>query len=72
MLDCDRSATATVVDAAGHRSRVSLLALDGPPPRPGDWLVVHSGYAIGRMADGEARRALAEWRAVARPPGDVA
>ncbi len=37
--------------APGTSSR--LLALDGPPPSTGEWLVVHSGYAIDRVdADG--------------------
>ncbi|HET6964111.1 MAG TPA: HypC/HybG/HupF family hydrogenase formation chaperone [Acidimicrobiales bacterium] len=38
-----------VADSRGTTHRVSLLALDGPPPEPGDWLVVHSGYALDRV-----------------------
>lgn len=60
VLSCDGGDQAVVVDVDGRRGRVSLLALDGPPPRPGEWLVVHSGYAIDRMADDEARLTLAE------------
>ena len=33
---------------------VSLLALDAPTPQVGDWLVVHSGYALERLSEGEA------------------
>jgi len=42
------------VDGTVHR--VSLLALDGSEPAPGEWLVVHSGYAVDRVdaADAEA------------------
>jgi hydrogenase maturation factor len=36
-----------VEDAFRRRRRVSLLAFDGPEPQPGDWLVVHAGYALG-------------------------
>ncbi len=43
----DRSVLAT--DSQGTTHSVSLLALDGPPPEPGDWLVVHSGYALDRV-----------------------
>lgn len=43
-----------VADSLGATHRVSLLALDGPPPQPGDWLVVHSGYALERVDAGEA------------------
>lgn len=35
-------------DMDGNVHMVSLLALEGPVPEPGDWLVVHSGYAIDR------------------------
>ena len=54
--------SATVEDVDGIRHRVSLLALDGTPPRPGEWLVVHSGYAIERMAEGEAHTVITELR----------
>lgn len=36
---------------------VSLLTLDGPVA-PGDWLQVHSGYALARLTDRERREAL--------------
>ncbi len=42
-----------------HRdSRVSLLTLDGPV-RVGEWLVCHSGFALGRVSAEEARAASA-------------
>jgi hydrogenase maturation factor len=51
-----------VEDVDGHRHEVSLLALEPPDPAPGpgDWLVVHSGYAIDRVDAREAGEALAE------------
>ncbi len=58
-----------VQDLDGVRHRVSLLALDGPPPAEGEWLVVHAGYAINRVDAGEAAAITAEvQRAVAPPP----
>jgi hydrogenase expression/formation protein HypC len=48
------------VDGAVHR--VSLLTLDGPIPRPGDWLIVHSGYAIERVDRAGAEAVVAELR----------
>jgi len=53
---------AVVEDADGSRHRVSLLALDGPEPEPGTWLIVHSGYAIDRLPQLEAEAVLAELR----------
>ncbi|HET6794129.1 MAG TPA: HypC/HybG/HupF family hydrogenase formation chaperone [Acidimicrobiales bacterium] len=58
------------VDPAGARRRVSLLALDGPRPVVGDWLVVHSGYALARADPEDAAEALAALTAAdARQPG---
>jgi len=50
--------SALVEDAAGRHHRVSLLAYDGALPRPGDWLVVHSGYALAPADPEEASAAL--------------
>ena len=47
-------------DLHGVVRRVALLALDGPPPSKGDWLVVHSGYAIDRVDSTEAEAVAAE------------
>jgi hydrogenase maturation factor len=46
----------------GKVHRVSLLTLDGPAPEPGEWLVVHSGYAIDRVDAAEAEAVAAELR----------
>lgn len=42
----------------GRRTRVSLLALEGPVA-VGDWLLVHSGFALERLTAAEAHGALA-------------
>jgi hydrogenase maturation factor len=49
-----------VEDVQGGRRRVSTLALDGPEPVAGEWLVVHSGYAIDRVDGTEAEAVAAE------------
>ncbi|HEU5036634.1 MAG TPA: HypC/HybG/HupF family hydrogenase formation chaperone [Nocardioides sp.] len=36
---------------------VSLLTLDGPVS-PGDWLQVHSGFALARLTEEERREAV--------------
>jgi hydrogenase expression/formation protein HypC len=62
-----------VADIDGGVHRVSLLALDGPVPRPGDWLIVHSGYAIDRVEAADAEAVVAELHAADRPgPGPSA
>jgi len=51
-----------VENVDGKVHRVMLLTLDGPPPVPGEWLVVHSGYAIDRVDSAEAEAIAAELR----------
>jgi hydrogenase maturation factor len=63
-----------VADVVGTVHRVSLLALDGPAPKPGDWLLVHSGYAFDRVDRAEAESLAGElrnaMRLAARETGD--
>ena len=40
------------VDCAGRRLTVSLMTLDAPVAA-GDWLLVHSGFALERLTDEE-------------------
>lgn len=50
-----------VVDNQGRRDRVSAAMLlgDGEAlPEPGDWVVVHLGFALSRMDEVEARSVL--------------
>jgi hydrogenase maturation factor len=56
-----------VDDADGVRRRVSLLAYEGPPPAPGQWVVVHSGYALGPVDPAEADAVMAELRSNTDP-----
>lgn len=48
---------ATADVRVGERTRsVSLLALE-VPIAPGDWVLVHSGFALSRLTAAEAREA---------------
>ena len=62
VLECDGPKRVLVEHVNGLITRASLLALDGPPPDPGEWVVVHSGYVIDRLATADALRAVAEIR----------
>ena len=47
-----------VVRAGGRTLETSLLTL-GSPVAAGDWLLVHSGFALARLSAAEAEEALA-------------
>lgn len=59
VLRCGEPGVVDVEDMDGTVHRVSLLALEGPTPVVGEWLVVHSGYAIDRV-DADAAEVVAE------------
>ncbi|MCX7892471.1 MAG: HypC/HybG/HupF family hydrogenase formation chaperone [Burkholderiales bacterium] len=46
-----------LIDLGGVRKRVSLALV--PEAVPGDYVIVHVGYAISRLDPGEAERTLA-------------
>ena len=55
----------TVVrDLNGAEHTVSLLAVEGDEPAAGDWLVVHSGFALTRAEPGDVEAALADWESI--------
>ncbi len=54
----------TVQDLGGRERDVSMLAYDGPPPQVGDWVVVHSGYALAPAVAEEAEAVLLEFQAL--------
>lgn len=58
---------AGTVDLRGRERRVSFVALSAPAA-PGDWVVVHCGFALARLTEEEARAALARGRPGSRPP----
>ena len=62
VLESDGPKRVLVEHVNGLITRASLLALDGPPPGPGEWVVVHSGYVIDRLDAADAKRAVAEIR----------
>jgi hydrogenase expression/formation protein HypC len=46
-----------VVDVGGVRRDVNLMLLDEPPD-PGDWVLVHVGFAMAMIDEDEARATL--------------
>ncbi len=46
-----------VVDFAGSKRQVNVGMLE-EPPAPGDWLLVHVGFAVERVDEAAARAAM--------------
>lgn len=46
-----------VVDVGGARREISLLLLDDV--KPGEWVILHAGFAIQKMNEEEAEKTLA-------------
>lgn len=42
------------VDVAGVRRNVNVGLLDSEPVGPGDWVLIHVGFAISRVDEAEA------------------
>ena len=47
-----------VVDILGVRRRVSVELLVDDPPRPGDWVLVHVGFALSKIGAAQAEEQL--------------
>lgn len=56
----DRQAALATVDISGVRRSVSVALVDEPanPVRPGDWVLVHVGFALARIDEADARETL--------------
>lgn len=46
------------VDVAGVVRPINMYLLNEDPPAPGDWIVIHSGFAMDRIDEAQARRSL--------------
>ena len=68
VLDVVDEGVVNVEDVQGDAHRASLLAFDGPPLAPGQWVVVHSGYVLERVDDAEAEDIALELRRFIETP----
>lgn len=59
VIDSERA----VADAGGARREIGIALLEGEV-RPGDWVLVHVGYALERIDEAEALRTLDDLRAM--------
>ncbi|MGA2529591.1 MAG: HypC/HybG/HupF family hydrogenase formation chaperone [Acidimicrobiales bacterium] len=46
------------VDVAGVRRNINVALLEDEGVAPGDWVLIHVGFAMAKIDEGEAREAL--------------
>jgi len=56
----------TPVDVQGARRQVNIGMLD-EPPSAGDWVLLHLGFAVEAIDEGQAREALAGLELMGQP-----
>lgn len=47
-----------LVDVSGTKRQVNVGLLDGEPVTPGDWILIHTGFALMKIDEQEARDAM--------------
>ncbi|MEN3357733.1 MAG: hydrogenase expression/formation protein HypC [Mycobacteriales bacterium] len=47
-----------MVDVVGVRRRINVGLLEGEPLRPGEWVLIHVGFAMSKVDEEEAAEAL--------------
>ncbi len=57
----DREGGLARVDVSGVRREISVALIDEPatPVEPGEWVLVHVGFALARIDESDARQTLA-------------
>jgi hydrogenase assembly chaperone HypC/HupF len=56
-----------LVDVAGAQRRVNVGMLEGDPPGPGDWVLIHLGFAVERVSPEAAEGAMQGLELMGRP-----
>ncbi|MBF6165850.1 HypC/HybG/HupF family hydrogenase formation chaperone [Streptomyces gardneri] len=47
-----------LVDVSGEQRKVNIGLLDDDPARPGDWVIIHMGFAVEKTDEAGAAAAL--------------
>jgi hydrogenase expression/formation protein HypC len=47
-----------LVDVVGMRRRVDLGLLEDDRPAPGDWVLIHVGFAMSKISEADAREQM--------------
>ncbi len=66
-----REGDRAIAETLGVRREIGLALLSEPYPEPGDYVVVHVGYAIERIDPAIAEESLALWQAMQEHGSDA-
>ena len=56
-----------VVDVVGVRRKVDLGLLQDDPPVPGDWVLIHVGFAMSKISEADAADQMRTLMSSAKP-----
>ena len=56
LLESERALA--VVEVTGVRRRVDLGLLQDDPPQPGDWVLIHVGFAMSKISENDAEEQM--------------
>lgn len=65
MVDADQDLAK--VDVSGVRRTISIKLIAGEGLNPGDWVLVHVGFALARIDEEEAAETLTAMRRLGQP-----
>lgn len=58
VADCPDHPDLAVVDVSGVRRKINVGLLADEGLKPGDWVLVHVGFALSRISEAEAQAVL--------------
>jgi len=56
-----------LVGVEGPRRKVNIGMLEGEPPEPGQWVLIHMGFAVERVTEEAAEEAMRGLELMGRP-----
>jgi hydrogenase expression/formation protein HypC len=68
IVDADRHLAK--VDVAGVRRNINIALVEDDNVVPGDWVLIHVGFAMAKIDEAEAQRALEDLQLMGQPFAD--
>jgi hydrogenase expression/formation protein HypC len=58
IVELETGSDLALVDVSGVRRKINVALLDDEPLAVGDWILIHVGFALSKIDEAEACRAL--------------